>query len=663
MQPGEYLTATAEYPPPAGCAQLAFNPSITVSPESTRADSPSGYSVDLSVPQDGDPNGRAVSQLRKAVVTLPPGVTLNPSVASRLQACTDEQFGMGATTPPSCPSASVLGTAEVDTPVLPAPLFGHAYVGQPLPGNTYRVFLDVQGDSLDVKLKGRVTPDPVTGQITAIFENLPQAPFSDFKLHLKGGDTAPLASPPACGQGATTTALTPWSGNPDATPQSILITDFDGHGGACPASLPFTPSFSAGSSSLLAGADTGFSLTLARPDRTQYLGGLSAHLPPGLLARLVNVALCPTARATAGTCEPSSQIGTVSASAGAGGTPLTLPGRVYLAQPRAPSSPASLTVVVPAIAGPYNLGDVIVGADIFVNNDGSVTATSDPLPTIVQGVPLRIRQIALTINRAGFLINPTSCDRMSVTATVTSTQGQPTGVSSPFQLADCGALAFAPSFMVSTAARTSKQQGAGLDVKVAETPGQANIHKVNVRLPRALPSRLTTLQHACTASQFAINPAGCPQASNVGIATAATPLLARPLTGPAFLVSHGGAAFPDLVIVLQGEGITIDLTGHTQIKKGITYSRFETLPDAPVSSFELKLPEGPNSVLGAYLPAKANGSMCGQALIMPTTITAQNGAQITQNTKIKVTGCRAVRKNSHLAKAEKSRHTKLRKYR
>ena len=650
-QPGEYLTGTAQSPPPTGCAQLAFNPSIAVSPETTRADSPSGYDFDLSVPQDGDPNGRAVAHLRKAVITLPPGVTLDPSVASGLQGCTDEQFGMGAATPQSCPDASVLGTTEVDTPVLPAPLFGHAYVGQPLPGNAYRIFLDVQGDSLDVKLEGTVTPDPVTGQITATFRNLPQAPFEHFKLHLKGGDTAPLASPPACGQGTTTTALTPWSGNPDATPRAVLTTDFDGHGAACPPSLPFAPSFSAGSSALVAGADTGLSLTLARSDRMQYLGGLSVHLPPGLLGRLASVPLCSTARVSAGTCDASSQVGTVSASAGVGATPFTLPGRVYLARPRLPGSPASLSVVVPAVAGPYNFGEVIVGADVRVDSDGSITATSDPLPTILQGVPLRIRQIALSVDRPGFMVNPTSCERMSVTATVTSTQGQPSGVSSPFQLADCGVLGFSPSFTVYAAGRTSKRDGASLDVRIAEKPGQANIHKVEVQLPEALPSRLSSLQRACTAAQFASNPAGCPQASDVGTATAVTPLLAHPLTGPAFLVSHGGDAFPDLVIVLQGEGITIELTGNTDIKKGITYSRFETVPDAPISSFELKLPEGPSSALGAY------GDLCRRPLAMPTTITAQNGVQIRQSTKIGVTGCpRAKAKQAKRRKADRSSH-------
>jgi hypothetical protein len=677
--PEEYLTAAAELPSTTDCGGLAFAPSMALLPETSQADASSGYLFDLSVPQNDDPNGRAVSQLRDAVVTLPAGVTLNPSVANGLQACTDEQFGMGSTAPPLCPGASVLGTTEVDTPVLPAPLYGHAYVGQPLPGNTYRIFLDMQGDSLDVKLEGRVTPDPVTGQITATFENLPQAPFSHFKLRLKGGATAPLATPPACGQGTLTTALAPWSGNPAATPQSSLMTDFDGHGGACPSPLPFAPSFSAGSSSLVAGANTGFMLTLGRDDRTQYLGGLSVHLPAGLLGRLAGVPLCPLTRAGSGTCEPSSQIGTVSASAGAGGTPFTLPGTVYLAQPRIAGSPASLSVVVPAIAGPFNLGNVVVGADIIVNSDGSITTNSDPLPTIVQGVPLRVRRIGLDINRTGFMINPTSCERMSVTATITSTQGQAANVSSPFQLADCQALAFSPSFTANTSAHTSRANGASLDVKVAQVPWQSNIRAVDVQLPKALPTRLSTLQKACAQAQFAANPASCPPGSVVGLATASTPLLAHPLTGPVILVSHGGEAFPDLDIALQGEGITLDLVGNTDITKGITYSRFETLPDAPITSFELKLPEGPNSVLAANtglcapkatitvrkrVTVRRHGrtvrvvrtveQQVPESLVLLTTIAAQNGARIAQNTKITVNGCATAAKAKAARKKAKT---------
>jgi hypothetical protein len=629
----EPLTATATAPPPTDCEDLAFDPAVALTPETTQADSPSGFEVDVSVPQDEEPAARAVSQLRTAVVTLPPGVSIDPSVASGLQACSDAQFGMGETTPPACPQQSILGSTEIDTPVLPEPLFGHAFVGAPLPGDTYRVFLEAHGDSLEVKLEGTVTPDPVTGRLTATFDDLPQAPFAEFHLRLRGGGTAPLATPAACGEGALESSLTPWSGNPAAMPGATLSTDFDGQGGPCPSPLPFTPAFAAGSDSLVAGAPTTFSLTLSRPDRSQYLGRLAAHLPPGLLAHLAGVPQCPAARAAAGSCEAASQIGTVTASAGAGEAPFTLPGSVYLAQPRRTDSPASLSVEVPVIAGPYDLGEVTVGADIFVSSDGSVTATSDAFPSIVRGVPVRLRRLALHIDRPGFMLNPTSCNPMSLDATVTAAQGQTTAASSPFQVADCGALRFAPHLTAATLAHTSRLDGASLRVDVKAPPGGANIHSVDVQMPPSLPARQSTLRQACTEAQFAAAPAGCPRAAQIGTASATTPLLAHPLTGTAYLVSRGGAAFPDLVAVLRGEGITIDLRGSTQIKKGITYARFESLPDAPVSSFELTLPQGPDSLLGAY------GSLCKRAQSMPTTIGAQSGAAIRQATRIRVAGC------------------------
>jgi hypothetical protein len=277
---------------------------------------------------------------------------------------------------------------------------------------------------------------------------------------------------------------------------------------------------------------------------------------------------------------------------------------------------------------------------------------------ILDGVPLRIRQIGLDITRPGFMINPTSCAPANVNATILSTQGQSASVSSPFQLADCQSLPFSPKFTVSTQAHTSKANGASLDVKVTSGPGQANIAKARVALPKQLPSRLTTLQKACTQAQFATNPAGCPAGSVVGTAIARTPLLSGPLTGPAILVSHGAGAFPDLVLVLQGQGITIDRTGQTDIKKGVTYSKFEAVPDVPVSTFELKLPEGPYSVLGAYLPANANGSLCGQSLTMPTTITAQNGSQVFQQTKLAVSGCPTVKKARPKTKKARTRGRK-----
>jgi hypothetical protein len=634
QEPERYLTASSEQPQSTGCGALAFNPFFTTTPDTTQADSPSGYAFGLTVPQNLEPVGFASSELRKAVVTLPPGVTLDPSAATGLQACSDAQFGIGSTTPPSCPSASVIGSDEVISPDVPNALNGRLYVGQPEPGNMYRVFQYVEGDGLDVKLEGRASPNLVTGQVITTFENLPQLPFSELKLHFKGGNTAVLANPPMCEQSTTATALTPWSGNADATPSSSFQVSSDGQGGNCPAVWPLSPSFSAGSNSLVAGANTTFSLTLSRADRTQYFGDLSAHLPPGLVGDLATVPLCPSAEAAADTCPASSQIGTVSTEAGVGETPFALTGVVYLAQPRIPNSPASLSVVVPAIAGPYDLGNVVVGADIRVNNDGSVGVGSDPLPTILEGVPLRIRQIGVDITRPGFMLNPTSCAPMSVDATVLSTQGQSADVSSPFQLADCRSLSFSPKFTVATQGSTSKANGASLTVRVAQKRGEADIHSVHVELPKQLPSRLTTLQKACAERQFASDPAGCPRGSVVGTAIAMTPTLSGPLVGPAFLVSHGAAAFPDLEIVLQGEGVSVILDGATYIKRGVTSSTFASVPDAPISGFELTLPEGPYSLLSA------TGHLCSSRLLMPSTIVGWNGVAVKQTTKIAVSGCR-----------------------
>ncbi len=264
---------------------------------------------------------------------------------------------------------------------------------------------------------------------------------------------------------------------------------------------------------------------------------------------------------------------------------------------------------------------------------------SDPLPTIEQGIPLQIRTVNVSIDRAGFMFNPTNCSPLSLDGAIASSEGARALVSSRFQAADCASLPFKPRFTVSTWGGTSKKLGASLDVKVTSSSRQANIGKVFVSLPKQLPSRLTTLQQACPEATFAANPATCPAASVVGTAKAITPVLNEPLSGPAYLVSHGGAAFPDLLVILQGQGVRLDLVGNTNIKKGITTSTFAAVPDAPVASFELKLPQGPHSALTATLPASARGSLCSTKLVMPTTLTGQNGAQVTQSTRISVQGC------------------------
>ena len=404
-----------------------------------------------------------------------------------------------------------------------------------------------------------------------------------------------------------------------------------------PASLPFAPGFSAGTTTPAAGAFSPFVLSFSRQDREQDLSGLSVTLPPGLLGRIAGIPLCGEPQANAGTCGPESQVGTTSVLAGPGEHPLNVPrGHVYLTTGYN-GAPFGLSIVVPTRAGPFNLGNEVIRARILINpNTAQVTVVTNPLPQSKDGVPFRLRTINTEINRAEFTFNPTNCAQQPITATLTAAQGASAAVSSPFAVTGCTGLPFKPSLTASTQSKTSKANGASLLVRVAQKPGEANIHKVGLQLPSALPSRLTTLQKACSEAQFNTNPAGCPEGSHIGTATAITPVLSVPLTGPAYLVSHGGAAFPDVEFVLQGDGVEIVLDGKTQIKKGITYSRFETVPDAPISSFETILPEGPHSVLSA------SGNLCAQGLAMPTTITGQNGAQVAQSMNIAVTGCRPV---------------------
>jgi hypothetical protein len=658
QQPGNFVTSSFESHDSSGnpvgvggCDRLAFTPSIRVKPEVSVADSPSGLNVDLSVPQDGlsNPNGLAEANLKRAVVTLPAGMSVNPSAADGLAACSEAQIGLHNANEPTCPDASKIGSVEATTPLLSETLKGGVYLAQQgnLQGNgsnpfgsLLAIYITAEVNGALIKLAGRVQADPVTGQLTTTFDNNPQLPFSDLKLVLFGGPRAPLATPESCGTFQTVSALSPWSAadpnNPTPAEQSISADSFQVNSGCVGG---FSPSFEAGTLNPAAGASSPFSVTFSRSDQDQDLNAITVKTPPGLLGKVAAVPLCGEPQAAQGTCSPASQIGHVAVAVGAGSDPVFLPqaGKaldpVYLTGPYK-GAPFGLSVVVPAEAGPFNLGTVVVRATINVDpHTAQITITSDPLPTILQGIPVKVRAVKVIVDRLGFTFNPTSCDPMTVDGTITSAHGASIGVSSHFQAVDCANLPFKPSFSVSTQGQTSKASGASLVVKVAQNPGEANIHKVNLQLPLALPSRLTTLQKACTASQFESNPAGCPEGSFVGTATAHTPLLAVPLTGPAILVSHGGAAFPDVVFVLQGEGIRIDLVGNTDIKKGITFSRFETVPDAPISSFETSLPEGPHSVLAAY------GSLCSQKLVMPTTITGQNGAQVAQSTNIAATGC------------------------
>jgi hypothetical protein len=665
-----------------GCGQLSFKPEVSMLPDTLEAGAPAGYSFDLTVPQNTEAEGLATPYVKRTSVTFPLGTVISPSAADGLGDCSSEQFFGPAdergqarpATPGDCPRDSQFGTARVKSPDLEEQLTGDVYLGAPectgpggictpedaADGHMIRLFLQLVGEGEDgVVIKQELTGqiNQQTGQLTVTDAEVPQTPFSELKLTLQGGERASLANPRTCGEAHTTVDLTPWSTpyTPDATPESKFVINENCFG------PQFNPSFSAATTSVRAGEFTPFTLSFGRSDSDQFLNGARIALPPGLLGMLSKVKLCEEPQANAGTCGPESQIGEVSVQTGPGADPfLVTGGKVYITGPYK-GAPYGLSIVVPAKAGPYTLagttgnGTVVNRSAINVNPETSaLTVTSDPLPTELDGIPLQLRLVNVTINRPEFTFNPTSCDNPAVTGTLTSTEAASAHESSPLQILDCKALRFQPKFTVTTSGKTSKAKGASLDAKVsypaAPEGTYANIAKFKVDLPKQLPSRLTTLQKACLAKVFEVNPASCPAASNIGIAKASTPVLPGPLTGPVYFVSHGGEAFPSLVIVLQGDGVRVDLTAATFISKaGITSSTFNTIPDVPVTSFELYLPEGRYSALGT------NKDLCKQKLAMPTAIVAQNGAEIHESTKVTVTGCPKAKKAKKKAKGKKAR--------
>ncbi len=649
--PAWHVVSTVVYPQLTGCDLLQFTPAIEALPSTSEADEPAGLSVNLSVPQSSQlPPNLPTPEMKNVTVTLPAGLSLDPSAADGLQGCSPAQIALESALAGSCPSESVVGTDKIVTPLLASPLEGQVFLESPrcdpcstadaADGNMIRLYLEARGSGVVIKKEGTVYVNTSTGQVTATFADNPQFPFSHLELHFKGGLRAPLATPQSCGTYMTTSDFTPWSSpiTPDATPTSQFDVDWNGEGGACPSSPPLDPVFSAGTSNPDAGQFSPFTLTFSRQDREQDLAGIQVHMPPGLLGILTGVPLCGQPQASLGTCPAGSRIGTMTVAAGPGGHPFYTQGSLYLTGPYG-GAPFGLSIVVPTVAGPFNLGNVVVRAKIDIDPiTSALTVTTDALPQIIDGIPLRLRTANVTVDRPGFIYNPSNCSQMHVTATIAGAQGAQANVSAPFAVSGCAGLKFHPTFAVSTSGHTSRVNGASLDVQVHYPTGPqgslTNIAAVKVELPKQLPARLTTLQKACPAATFAANPAGCPPASIVGAVRASTPLLPVPLAGPAYFVSHGGEQYPDLIMVLQGYGVRVDLVGSTFIsKQGITSSTLKTVPDVPVGSFELYLPEGPYSALAA------NGNLCKSSLRMPVTLTGQNGAEIHESSKIAVTSC------------------------
>jgi hypothetical protein len=650
-----------------GCNRLPFAAAVSVAPDGTAGSTPTGLSVDVHVPQEEglSSEGLSPASVRNTTVTLPEGLVLNPSAADGLGSCSLQEIDLDTEATPSCPEDAKVGTVTIDTPLLPDPLVGAAYLAtqdaNPF-GSLVALYVVAEDPTAGVLVKfaGEVHLSE-TGRIVSVFKDTPQLPFEDFKLHFFGGSRAPLATPQACGSYTTTALIEPWSGTSAATSSSTFAIGSGPNGAQCSDPAPFNPEFEAGTTNIQAGAYSELRTTMGHQDGDQPLGELSLKMPPGLMGSLSHVTLCPEPQASEGTCGPESLIGHTVVTAGLGDNPAIVkrPGDVYITGPYK-GAPYGLTIVNPAEAGPFDLAKgtacdcIIVRAKIEVDpHTAQLTITSDPLPTILQGIPLELQHVTVQIDRPEFTFNPTSCEKNTITGALTSEEEAASAVSVPFQATNCAVLAFKPKFAASTSGKTSKTNGASLNVKLSypNTPQgtEANIAKVKVDLPKQLPSRLTTLQKACTAAQFEANPAGCPTASVVGHAKAITPILPVPLEGPAYFVSHGGEAFPSLIVVLQGYGVTVDLVGSTFISKaGITSSTFKTVPDVPVSSFELTLPEGRYSALAA------NGNLCTSKLKMPTAFVGQNGAEIHESTPVSITGCAKAKPVTHAQKLKKA---------
>ena len=640
-QPGNFVTAASTVEDTAGnagevlgCERLAFNPTIGVQADTTVADESTGLTIDLaSSPQE--PGSLATAGLRDAEVTLPEGMTINPAAGDGLGACTPGQIALTSASAAACPDSSEIGTAEAQTPLVSDPLTGSIYLAQPDEnpfGALLAVYVVAEGDGLAVKLPVEFVADPLTGRLSIKLDGVPQLPFTDFKLKLNGGSRAVLASPADCGTFTTVAQLTPYSApqsGPPLSGSSSFVLD-----SGCASS--FAPSFRAGATTATAGENTGFTLQLARDDDQQDIESFAVTMPAGLLANLGSVPTCEAAQAATGACDPVSRVGSAIIATGAGARPLYLSGNVFLTGPYR-EAPFGLAIVVPAVVGPLDLGVVTVRAQVFLaSSDARLKVVSDPLPQILDGIPLRLRAVDLTIDRSGFLFNPTDCTRGMAVGTIESTAGVSAALSTPFQVTGCRDLVFTPQLSATIQAHPRKQ-GDGAAMRVAITTrahDQANMHALTIDLPNGVLPRLTAIQRACRASAFLVDPAACPAGSAVGHATVATAILASPMSGPIYLVSRGGAAYPELRTVLQGEGISVEVDGVMKISKAkVISATFAAIPDVPIHMFTLELPRGPDSLLGL------TRNLCRSAVRMSYAIVGYNGARVARRARVHVTGC------------------------
>jgi hypothetical protein len=623
-EPERPESAETSLPPISGCGKLEFEPELSLAPTSPEAAQPTGLDAETTLRQNETVGGDATSALRSARVVLPPELTVAAGAANGLAGCSEAQVGLGTREPAHCPDAAKVGVAEIDTPVLAHPLHGSVYQRQPTKGDLLGLWLVVDEQGLHLKLRGKVHADPKTGQITTIFdegtpqsEGIPQGPVARFSLELFGGARAPIVAR-HCGTYSAHYEFTPWSG--EATVTGAAPVTFDGN---CDTS-GFAPKLSGGSTEPLAGAFSTFATELSRESSEQEFSSFELTLPAGLSAKLAGVALCEGAAAQSGDCPAGSQVGRILAAAGPGPTPLWIPQpgkaptQIYLSGPYK-GAPYSIVAKVPAQAGPFDLGNVITRAALYIDPvTARATAVTDPLPRLLEGIPTSLREADVIVDRKNFMLNPTDCSAQQLKARVTSTEGAVATPTAPFGVGGCKGLPFKPSLSLHLKGKKTNRGGhPALRAVLRTRPGDANIGRIQAALPHSEFIDQAHFQTICTRVQFAAKQ--CPAGSVYGHVTATSPLLDFPLTGPVYLRSSSHE-LPDLVAVVRGPAahpIEVNTAGRVDSVNGGIRTTFETFPDVPVSKAVLEMQGGKkglfvNSRDICRFPAKAKVSFGGQ---------------------------------------------------
>jgi hypothetical protein len=637
QHPGTFVHNETTTPAMTGCEFNPFEPDFALAPSTQAPHAPSGVDAEVRMEQDAGINGIAPADVRRVTVTLPDGLTINPSSAGGLQACTDGQLLLRQEGAATCPDASKLGTVNVSTPLLDHEVGGSIFLrtqnsSDPLSGELFRIAVQIRSDEdgLAIKLPGSIRADPNTGRLTTVFDDLPQLPFESFRLHFKTGPRAPLASPSTCGQHTVGVELASWG---DAVVSSS--SQFTTTGCQAPR---FAPTLRAGVKNAVAGSSSPFHVALSRSDDDEEFRSVTIETPRGLLARVKDAVQCSSAAASTGACPGGSLIGHAKVAAGVGSDPFWVTnGRVFLTESYR-GAPYGMAVVVDAIAGPFNLGTVVVRQAIHVDpRTAELTVVSDPFPTILKGVPLHVRSVRVAIDKPRFMVAPTNCFRQQVSGTASSVNGSTAPLAARFQVGNCRNLAFAPrlSLFVGSRGHTGRGISTPFRAVLRQKPGQSNLRSVKVVLPQTLAALLNVVNNACTLAEYQD---GRCEASRAGTALARTPLLKDPLQGGAYFVRHPGRPLPDLMIRLRGE-IAIDLVGRVTIPGGTRLAtNFDTIPDAPVSKFTLSIVSGRQGPLGVSRNLCSRRGRRARALVQ---MRGQNGDAITRHPRLHIRGCGA----------------------